>query len=459
MKKLKHSLTALVLVLGLSSCGLYNKYERPQGLETNVYRADQQLQQGSDTTSLAQLPWRQLFLDEQLQGLIEVALKKNVDLLTAHLSTKQAEAQLLSARLSFFPSLSLAPSISARKSEGVPAAYSYELPVQASWQVDLFGNLLNSSRAAQTQLLRAKEYQRLVQSRLIAGVANSYYTLLMLDEQLRLSEEGEKLAAHTLELMQAQKDFGRTNESAVQSARANLHQVRASLPEIRRQITVAENALALLLGESPRSYSRGELASQTLPSWGRVGLPAELLAQRPDVRIAELALANCFYQTNVARSAFYPSLTINGSAGWTGALGEAVSNPMRFITSAVGSLAQPIFARGRLIAGLKVAKAEQEKALLAFQQSLYAAGAEVSNALALHEASEARLAEDALQVKSLQENVTISETLFKHGRSNSYLEIITTQQTLLQAQLTQVRDRFSALQALVNLYNALGGGA
>lgn len=459
MKKLKYSLPALVLLFGLSSCRIYQKYERPQGIDTKVYRADQISASATDSTSLAQLPWQELFTDAPLQALIQQALKQNVDLLTASLSVRQAEAQLSSARLSFFPSLSLAPSINTRKTEGAKATYGYELPVQASWQVDLFGSLLNSSRASQVQLLRAKEYQRLIQSRIIASVANSYYTLLMLDRQLTLSQEAATLAKSTLEVMEAQKQYGRVLESAVQSARANLHQVQASIPEIRRQITVAENALALLLGESPRSYQRSSLEVQSLPQTLSVGLPVQLLAQRPDVRVAELALANCYYQTNIARSAFYPALTISGNAGWTGALGTAVSSPMRFVASAVGSLAQPIFARGRLIAGLKVAKAEQEKALLAFQQSLYSAGAEVSNALALYEASRARVAEEALQLASLKENVSITETLFKSGRSSSYLEVITAQQALLQAQLTEVRDRFSQMQAVVNLYNALGGGA
>ena len=172
-----------------------------------------------------------------------------------------------------------------------------------------------------------------------------------------------------------------------------------------------------------------------------------------------MALANCYYQTNIARSAFYPALTISGSVGWMGTLGTAVANPMKFVANAVGALAQPIFARGKLVAGLKVAQAEQEKALLVFQQSLYNAGAEVSNALALYEASRARVAEEALQLASLKENVSITETLFKSGRSSSYLEVITAQQALLQAQLTEVRDRFSQMQAVVNLYNALGGGA
>lgn len=459
MKSLKYSLPALALLLGLSSCGLYKKYERPQDIQTEVFRPEQIATVGTDTTSLAQLPWQELFTDVQLQTLIRQALKQNVDLLTASLSVKQAEAQLRSARLSFFPSLTISPSVTSRKVEDTPTSSSYELPIQASWQVDLFGSLLNSSRATQVQLLRAREYQRLVQSRVIASVANGYYTLLMLDAQLALSQEAAKLAQHTLEVMEAQKQYGRVLESAVQSARANLHQVQASLPEIRRQITVAENALALLLGESPRSYQRGSLASQALPQDLGLGLPVQLLAQRPDVRVAEMALANCYYQTNIARSTFYPALTISGSVGWMGTLGTAVANPMKFVANAVGALAQPIFARGKLVAGLKVAQVEQEKTLLAFQQSLYNAGAEVSNALALYEASRARVAEEALQLASLKENVSITETLFKSGRSSSYLEVITAQQALLQAQLTEVRDRFSQMQAVVNLYNALGGGA
>ena len=461
MKKLSHSLLpCLGLTLALSSCGIYSRYQRPTGITTEVYRTDQAVLASADSsTSLGRLPWRGLFTDPQLQQLIEEALRQNVDLQTAALSVRQAEAQLKAARLSFFPSLSLAPSVSTRKSEGADAMHSYELPVQASWQVDLFGALLNASRSTQVQLLRAQEYQRLVQSRLIASVANGYYTLLMLDRQLALSQEAAGLAQRTLEVMQAQKEHGRALESAVQSARAAHHQVQASLPEIKRQRIAAENSLALLLGQSPRSYERSTLEAQRLPEQLSVGLPVQLLSQRPDVRVAELALASCYYQTNAARSALYPTLSISGSLGWVGSLGQAVANPMRLVSSAVGALAQPIFARGRLLAGLRVAQAEQEKALLAFQQSLLSAGAEVSNALALYEASTERVAEEAKQIESLKANVAITEELFRSGRSSSYLEVISAQQSLLQAQLTEVRDRFSRMQAVVNLYNALGGGA
>ena len=455
--KLKHSLPLLALVLTLSGCGLYRKYQRPT-IQTSVYRGDQIDSLSRDTTSFGQTPWRTLFTDVHLQALIEKALQQNVDLLTAHLSTQQAEAQLRSARLSFLPSLSLAPSISANKTEGLPASYSYTLPVQASWQIDLFGSLLNASRSTQVQLLRAQAYQQLVRSRVIANVANSYYTLLMLDRQLQLSRSAAELAAHTLEVMKAQKEVGRAMESSVQSAQANLHAVEASIPEIKRQITTTENALALLLGESPSSYHRSSLQAQQLPSSFALGVPVQLLSARPDVRVAELALASCYYQTNSARAAFYPSLNISGSAGWTGALGEAVSNPMKFIASALGSLAQPLFAHGKLVAGLRVAQAEEEKARLAFQQSLYNAGAEVSNALALYQASEAKVKTETLQVESLEKNVEIVEMLFKTGKTSSYLEVITAQQSLLQAQLSLVQDSFSRMQAVVNLYNALGGG-
>ena len=455
--KLKHSLPLLALVLTLSGCGLYRQYQRPT-IQTSVYRGDQIDSLSRDTTSFGQTPWRTLFTDVHLQALIEKALQQNVDLLTAHLSTQQAEAQLRSARLSFLPSLSLAPSISANKTEGLPASYSYTLPVQASWQIDLFGSLLNASRSTQVQLLRAQAYQQLVRSRVIANVANSYYTLLMLDRQLQLSRSAAELAAHTLEVMKAQKEVGRAMESSVQSAQANLHAVEASIPEIKRQITTTENALALLLGESPRTYPRSSLQAQQLPSSFALGVPVQLLSARPDVRVAELALASCYYQTNSARAAFYPSLNISGSAGWTGALGEAVSNPMKFIASALGSLAQPLFAHGKLVAGLRVAQAEEEKARLAFQQSLYNAGAEVSNALALYQASEAKVKAETLQVESLEKNVEIVEMLFKTGKASSYLEVITAQQSLLQAQLSLVQDSFSRMQAVVNLYNALGGG-
>lgn len=318
---LKHSLPLLALSLTLTGCGVYKKYQRPT-VDTSVYRGDKIDTLSQDTTSFGQTPWRALFTDAPLQALIEKALQQNVDLLSANLSTQQAEAQLKAARLSFFPSLTLAPSLSANKTEGVPASYSYTLPVQASWQVDLFGSLLNASRSTQAQLLRAQAYQQLVRGRVIASVANSYYTLLMLDRQLQLTRSAAELAAHTLEVMQAQKDFGRAMESSVQSARANLHQVEASIPEIERQITTTENALALLLGESPRTYSRSTLEAQQLPSTFAVGVPAQLLSARPDVRVAEMALASCYYQTNGARAPSTPRSTSRGAQAGRALLGR-----------------------------------------------------------------------------------------------------------------------------------------
>ncbi len=458
MKK-TNNLILIGAMLLVSSCGLYNKYDRPTDkLNTDVFRAEQVETQTMDTASFGNMPWRDLFTDAHLQALIEEGLKNNINLQTAALSVKQAEAQLTSAKLSFFPSFTFAPSGTLSSWDKAAPTKVYSLPIQASWQVDLFGSLLNAKRSAQMVLLQSKDYQVSVQTNLVANIANSYYTLLMLDEQLKLTQETAVLTKNTWDLMQAQKDFGQATEASVLSAKANYYSVMASIPELERQITVTENALALLLGQSPRSFERGKLAAQTLPNTFPTGVPLQLLANRADVHAAEMNLASCFYQTNAARAAFYPAINITGSAAWTNSSGIGIVNPGKLLATAVGSLTQPIFARGKLVAGLKVAKAEQEKAFLAWQQSVLNAGSEVSNALALYNASDAKSKQEALQIASLQKNVDIAQELFNTGSSTSYLEVITAQQSLLSAQLTKISDDFKKMQAVVNLYYALGGG-
>ena len=461
MKKTVYLMLSCSLLLG--SCGIYNKYERPN-LDTSDLIRDPATTTSSlsstDTTTLGSIPWRQVFTDIYLQQLIDSALANNTDLLSAALSVKQAKAMLSAAKLAYFPSFSFSPNGSLTSWDYGQANRVYSLPIEASWTVDLFGSLTNAKRAQQAAMLQAEDYQRAVRSGLIANVANCYYTLLMLDKQLEISRNSEQLTKQTYEMMVQRKKYALgVDESAVQSAKANYYGVKASIPEIERQIREIENSLSVLLCEAPGYIKRGKLENQQLTSDLSVGVGVQLLANRPDVHAAEMNLANCFYNVNKARSSFYPNISISGSAAWTNNSGAGIVNPGKVLASAVGRLTQPIFQRGQLVAQLKVAKAQQEQAFLAWQQSVLKAGSEVSNALTLYQSSSKRSELEAVQIESLLRNVEVAEKLFKAKSDYNYLNVISAQQSLLQAQLSKVADDFNKMQAVVNLYYALGGGS
>ncbi len=457
---MKNSLYIIVSCsLLLSSCGIYNKYERPEVNTKGLYRdvaGDRDTLVSADTATLGSTPWRQVFTDSKLQALIDSALVNNSDLLTAALSVKQAENMLSAAKLAFVPSFVFSPNGALSSWDGAKTTKTYSLPIQASWTVDLFGSLLNAKRAQQAALIQARDYQRAVRTSIISGVANCYYTLLMLDEQLRITKETESLTKQTWKTMQDMKEYYGYNEASVLSAKANYLSVKASVPEIERQIRETENSLSLLLAQAPTRIDRGTFEGQSLPENLSAGVGIQVLANRPDVHAKEMALANCFYNVNKARSAFYPNITITGSAAWTNSSGMGIVNPGKMLLNAVGSLVQPIFQHGQLVAGLKVAKAQQEQAYIAWQQSILNAGSEVSNALKLYETSSKLSEIEAERVKTLQANVDAVTALMANGAT--YLEVITAQQALLASKLQKVADDFNKMQAVVNLYYALGGG-
>lgn len=444
----------------LGSCGIYNKYERPdvniQGIVRDTASISDTLAV-ADTTSFGNLPWRSVFTDSQLQKLIETGLAHNVNMLNAALNVKMVQAQLVSAKLAFLPAISFSPSGTLSSWDGATPSKIYSLPVQASWSIDLFGNLLNAKRSAQMQLLAMKDYQLVVQTGLVSNIANLYYTLMMLDKQLEIVNSMADLTKETLRIMRLQKDMGRVNETGVQSAEANYYSVLAQASDIKRQIREMENSMSLLLGQPAQTIARGTLDSQSLPTEFSTGVALQMLSNRPDVHYAEMNLAACFYDTNRARSQFYPSINISGSGAYTNSGGMGIVNPGKWLMSAVGSLTQPIFAHGQLVAGLKVAKAKQEQAFNTWQQAVLSAGSEVSNALVLYNSSAEKAELDGKRVDVLQKNVEMTKQLF-NSRSASYLEVVTAQQSLLNAQLAKVQDDFNKMQAVVNLYYALGGG-
>lgn len=436
----------------LSSCHIYTSYKRPKVATSGMYRDTL----ASDTTNMGNLPWKEVFRDSKLQVLIEQGLSHNVNLQTAMLRVEEAKASLLASKLAFAPSFALAPQGTVARFSGVTAE-TYSLPVTASWQVDAFGGLLNAKRGAKSSLLQSEAYRQAVQTQVIANIANCYYTLLMLDKQLDITKKTAKMWGENVETMKAMKKAGMTNEAAVSQSEATYYQVNATLPDLRRQIRETENTLSLLLAQSPQQIQRGTLADQQLPEKLSVGIPLQMLSNRPDVKQAEMTLASAYYSTNQARSAFYPQITLSGSAGWTNSAGGAIINPGKFLLSAVGSLTQPLFAKGANTARLKIAKAEQQAALLAFQQSILAAGSEVSNALYQYQVAGEKCIQRKQQIESLNSAVDKTQQLMKYG-SSTYLEVLTAQQSLLSASLSDVADSFQRIQAVINLYQALGGG-
>ena len=444
----------------LSGCGIYGKYERPEVDAAGIVRdvtSNTDTLAVTDTTSFGNLPWKSVFTDPALQSLIEKGLENNTDLLNAALNVKMVEAQLMAAKLAFVPSFTFSPQGTISSWDGNKATKTYSLPVNASWSIDLFGNLLNQKRSAQMALLATKDYQLVVKTNLIANVANAYYTLLMLDKQLEIVNNMVGLTKETWDMMKLQKDFKGGKETSVQSAEANYYSVLAQAADLKRQIRETENSLSLLLGQRAQYIERGKIDDQDLPVEFSTGVSLQMLNNRPDVHYAEMTLAQCFYNTQAARSKFYPNITISGSGAFTNSAGAGIVNPGKWLLSAVGSLVQPIFQNGQLIAGLKVAKAEQEQAYNTWQNAVLSAGSEVSNALVLYNSSDEKSKLEAKQVESLRKNVEYTKDLFQSAGS-TYLEVITAQQSLLNAELAKVQDDFYKMQAVVNLYYALGGG-
>ena len=306
-------------------------------------------------------------------------------------------------------------------------------------------------------LLQTKAYRQAVQTQIISGIANTYYTLLMLDQQQIITEETADIMKRNVETMRAMKDAAMTNAAAVAQSEAAYAQVLASIPAIRQSIRETENALCMLLRQAPQAIKRSTLAGQQLPTEFSVGVPLQLLSNRPDVKAAEMSLASTYYNANQARAAFYPQITLSGSAGWTNSAGSVIVNPGKLLASAIGSLTQPLFYRGANIARLKIAKAQQEEAKLAFQQSLLNAGSEVSNALSKYQTTSEKASARKLQVESAEKASEYTKELFQLGNS-TYLEVLSAEQSLLSARLSQVSDQFDSMQAIVSLYSALGGG-
>lgn len=457
--KIRNIIILGLATLSLTGCkSLYGTYKRPEVKTDGLVRDpanDQTTLEGAN--DFGQLPWRDVFTDPNLQAIIEKTLTNNPDLLNAALNIDIAEQQLGAAKLAFLPSLALAPQGTITHfGSHVEATKLYTLPIASSWEIDLFGNLRNAKKAAQMAMIQMQDYKVAVQTRLICNVANLYYTLLMLDRQKQIITDMAALTKNTWDIMQLQMDYGRARTTSVQSAQSAYYGVQARATDIKKQTREVENSLSLLMGEPVHSIARGTLDNQKLPSNFSGGIGVEILSNRADVHANEMALAKCFYNVNQARARFYPSLSITASGGWSN--GNGMVNPAKLLFNAIGKLTQPIFMQGKLRAGLRVAEDQYKIAYNKWQNSVLTAGSEVSNALVAYNAAEEKDVLYTKQIEILKKNVEQTQMLYNQS-SSSYLEVITAQQNLLNAEISQVQDQFSKLQAIVNLYHALGGGS
>lgn len=469
LNKMKHSsLYILAATALLSSCGLYGNYERNdqkvEALTEGLYRDPIALNAPldvNDTTSFGNTPWQEVFTDPKLQALINKALDQNIDLLKLDNTLQTVDIAMRLSKLAYLPQVALSPSgtISKVFDMGMDNSQTYGVPLQASWQIDAWGTLRNSLK--QTNLTREQAIlgKQAAQTGVICGMANLYYGLQMLDEQLATTKSTLDIWRKEVSVMEGYKEIGYTNSAAIASAKAQVLSIESSIINIESKQRELENQICNLLGESSHAIDRNPFTADGFPEAFSTGYPIALLANRPDVAIAEKKLAYATYGVMKARGQMCPQLTISGSGQFTNSLGSMVVNPGKFIAAGVAGLTQPIFARGQLLGNLKMSKIDLENAELDFNKTLLNAGMEVSNALAAYHNATELIGISEQQVAQLQQAYDDTEYLFHHGNTTTYLEILNSQMNLLQGKLGLINNRYSKVIAAITLYQALGGGA
>lgn len=467
---MKHSSLYILIAgsLALSSCGLYKNYEtdtqRVQEVTEGLYRdpiAPDSPLAITDSTSFGAMHWYEVFTDELLQGYISKALEQNYDLRKVENALHTANVALRLNKLQYLPQIALSPSgtISKVFDMGMDNSKTYEIPLQASWQIDPFGVTRNTIKQGQLAVMQAIVGKQQAQTGIICGMANLYYGLQMMDEQLATTKSTLDIWRKQIEVMEGYKEIGYTNSAAIASAKAQVLSIESSILNIEDKQRELENNICLLMGETPHAIARNPFTAEGFPEQFSTGFPLSLLTNRPDVAIAELQLASCSYGVLKAKGQMCPQITISGAGKYTNSLGSMIANPGKFIAAGVGTLTQPIFARGQLLGNLEISKVQLENAQLDFEKSLINAGVEVSNALAAYHTAGELISITEQQVEQLQKAHDDTKLLWENGNTTTYLEILTSQMNLLQGQLGLINNRYSKVIAAITLYQALGGGS
>ncbi len=449
------AVTALSLSM-LSGCNLYGKFHMPE--DTPLLKEYvQAVESGTDSASFGNLRWQDVFTDPVLVDLIYQALSNNTDLKNAKLNVDIAHASLRGAKLSYLPSVALTPNGAGAKYADNPFNWTYQIPMSVSWEIDIFGKILNNKRTAQASYMQSRQYEQAVRSQIIAAVANCYYGIATLESQLRLSRATSELWQESVEVMKNLKLAGRLNEAAVVQSKAQYYSILGQITDLETSLHELNNTMSLLLNVLPQQWMVSDNAVLEAPAMMRDAIPMRELAARPDVRAAEYALAAAYYTTASARAAFYPGLSVTANGGFTNLLGAMVTNPGDFFIQLAGSLTAPLFSRGANIARLQASKAQQQQALNKFEYTLLSASAEVSNAMTAYEKSVEKQNLLNQQVENLEKSVEYTQELLTLGTS-TYLEVLTAQQSLLSAQMAAISCGQARARAVINIYQSLGGG-
>ena len=448
-----HILIALCLLF--SACNIYKKYTPQSSVPSDLYGTSDEISQLSSEPSMAEMSWREFFTDPLLQQLIDSAIVHNTDIQSARLAVEKAQAALLAAKLGYLPSLTFAPSGSVSSAGGSPAVWTYDVPLQLNWNVEIFGTITTNKRKAKAMLLQAEAQNDAVRANVIATVAQQYNMLQLLDRQLEILTLTDSLWGVSLETQRILCENGKAYSTAVDQMESSTLNVKMQIVDIRRSIRQVENSISRLLAMTPHSIARSSWGSYELPQRIGTGVPASLLAYRADIRVADHRLEEAFYNTAAARAAFYPALSLQGVLGWTNNIGQIV-NPGQLLLSAAASLLQPVFSQGKLISNLKISKRTQEDMLNQYVQTVINAGNQVNEALADCQTSKEKDAYYKRQVKVLQNAFFGTHELMDNGKAN-YLEVLTAQESLLNAQLNEATNLYNGTQSLIALYIALGG--
>ena len=472
MKRVSYILVTAAVSFLLTGCGIYNKYEQKSDTPADAFGTDLSIQAATSDSTIARMSWREFFTDPLLQELIERVLANNTDLNSARIAVEKSQAALKAAKLAYLPSLAFAPQGTLSSFDNSAAVKTYNLPLQLSMDIDVFGSITNKKRAAKAVLLQAQMQEEAVRSNLISITAQQYFLLQVLDRQLEVLMQTDSLWNESLQTEQALWENGKAYSTAVNQMEASYLSVKTQIVDTRRNIRSVENAICKLMAISPQHINRQKWGSSTLhhaeamgdadermfnTKYLKIGVPAQLLENRPDIRMANHAMEEAFYNTAAARSAFYPSITLSGSMGWTNSGGGFVVDPGKLLLNAMAQLTQPIFARGKLIANKKIAMLTEEDLQKKYVQTVINAGNEVNEAMADCMAAREKHAYLQRQVQVLHEAYTGTHELMDNGKA-SYLEVLKAQESLLDAQLGSAMNMYNAAEAVIALYIALGGG-
>ncbi len=467
--KIKNIIAVAAVGMSLTGCGLYNKYEQKTETPSDVF-GENIASQNTDS-SIAEMSWREFFTDPLLQKLIDQVLANNTDLNSARIAVEKSQAALSAARLAYLPSLAFAPQGSLSSFDGAKPTKTYNLQLQASWDIDVFGSITSKKRAAKAVFLQSQLNEEATRANLISTTAQFYFTLQMLDRELEILNMTDSLWGASLETEKALWENGQAYSTAVNQMESSWLNVKTQVVDIARTIRSTENAVCRLLGATPQHIQRSKWGSSALhhpetegdtgqrmfdTRFLKIGVSASMLERRPDIRLANATMEEAFYNTQSARAAFFPSITLSGSAGWSNNNGIIV-DPGKFLWNVLGSLTQPIFARGSIKANYKIQKLTEEDMQKKYVQTVIDAGNEVNEALADCQAARDKHQYYHRQVEVLNDAYKGTHELMDNGKAN-YLEVLTAQESLLSAQLNEVTNMYNGAQAVIALYIALGGG-